>query len=189
MNCKITLVIGGQRSGKSRWAQEQAEKLTGEKYYIATAPVLDNEMRIRVLKHQEQRDRNIWTTIEEEYDLLTALTSILQKNSSGTDTSPIILVECITLWINNLLYRFPNMKEEEVQERVELIMKQLYSCKGEIFLVTNQVGEGVIPQDPVSRLYVDLVGTANRVIASYANRVVVLNCGIPWAIKGTLDGK
>lgn len=173
---KILLVTGGCRSGKSMYAQNEAENTQGNKIYLATSPVLDDEMRSRISKHQESRDNSIWQTIEEEIEIAEVI--------NNTPDGSVILLDCVTLWINNILYRNENVMEEDIATIWNEILISIKDKNIDLVIVTNEVGLGVVPDNSLSRLYRDLVGRSNQVIASYADKVVLVSCGIPLVLKG-----
>jgi adenosylcobinamide kinase/adenosylcobinamide-phosphate guanylyltransferase len=179
---RVILVTGGGRSGKSTFAQGLAESLGGRRTFIATCPVIDDEMAQRVRKHREARSAAAWTTIEEPVELAKAL------RSDGVHE--ICLVDCLTLWVNNLLYEAGkdglDVTEEEIAGRCAEILDACKSRTGTVIFVTNEVGLGIIPDNPLARKYRDLAGRCNQVIAAGAETVVLLVSGIPVTIKGSL---
>lgn len=176
---KIILVTGGARSGKSRYSQQRAENLGQNKVYIATCPVIDSEMDERVAKHKHEREGKNWQTVEEE----TELGSAIERNFHHD----VILVDCLTLWINNLLYNTQILKEEisesEIEARCSNIIQISKQHPGTIFFVTNEIGSGIVPDNEAARFYRDLVGRCNQCIAAAADEVVFISCGIPLILK------
>jgi adenosylcobinamide kinase/adenosylcobinamide-phosphate guanylyltransferase len=176
---RIILVTGGSRSGKSAFAQQMAESIPGPRVYIATCPVMDEEMHRRVERHQEARNARDWDTIEETVDLARVLRDARY---------PVFLIDCLTLWINNLMYEAAKAGREVTEEEVAALCRELLSeCRkltATIILVTNEVGMGIIPDNPSARLFQDLSGRAGQVIASGADAVYLVACGIPVLIKG-----
>jgi len=179
---RVILVTGGGRSGKSTFAQRLAESMTGRRAYIATCPVIDDEMAERVRKHREARSAAAWTTIEEPLDLASVL-----RSDGGHG---ICLVDCLTLWVNNLLYEAGkegrDVTEEEIARSCSEILEAGKGRPGTVIFVTNEVGLGIIPENPLARRYRDLAGRCNQVIAAGAETVVLLVSGIPVTIKGSL---
>ncbi len=175
----ICLVVGGRRSGKSEYAQTFAENIAGPRAFVATCPVLDGEMAERIRKHQEARKQSDWTTIEEP----TALPSAIQ----GASHFNLILVDCLTLWVNNLMYESSRMgktiSEEIVSEKCNELVLACSSHPGKIILVTNETGMGIVPDNEQSRLFLDLVGRCNQIISKAAGRVVLVVCGQSLIIK------
>ena len=177
---KIILVTGGSRSGKSSYAQKEAENISGKKLFIATCPAIDTEMDRRVAIHKEDRIGKGWETLEEETDLVNAI----QTNH----TASVMLIDCLTLWINNLLYKksliSQRIDEQEVSFLCSNILKECNNYPGTVFFVTNEVGSGIVPESEYTRLYRDLVGRCNQVIAGSADQVILVSCGIPLFLKG-----
>ncbi len=175
----LILITGGSRSGKSAFAQQMAEQISGERCFIATCPHTDPEMNERIRRHQKEREGRDWQSIEEPLFLDKAI-----KDCSPEAT---ILIDCLTLWINNLMYQAEQEKNELVEDRVAGLAEQLgraaRSHSGTIILVTNEVGLGVVPDNAMARCYRDLVGRCNQVIASMADQVFLVTCGIPTQIK------
>ena len=176
---KITLVTGGCRSGKSAYALQLAERLPPRRAYVATAPVTDDEMRERIAVHQEARNNRGWETVEEQVDLAGALARCRQHN--------VVLIDCVTLWVNNLMYHAEqqgsDVTETDVAERCRELLAAARTCAGDVILVTNEVGMGVVPENALARRYRDLVGRANQTIAAQADTVTLVVCGIPWHVK------
>jgi adenosylcobinamide kinase / adenosylcobinamide-phosphate guanylyltransferase len=181
---RIILVTGGSRSGKSAFAQHLAETLPGPRAYVATCPVLDEEMLARVVKHRKARNVTSWDTIEETVDLARVLRE---------SRHPVILIDCLTLWINNLMYRAEQEHLTITEEQVSSLCHDLLSwCRNSastVIFVTNEVGMGIVPENASARLFRDLSGRAGQVIASGADEVYVTFCGIPVLIKGSSERK
>lgn len=177
---KIILVTGGSRSGKSVYAQRIAESFSGTRTYIATCPVIDKEIEDRVRKHKEARQSASWQTIEEMTDLAGAL-----QRSRGSE---VILVDCLTLWINNLMYEAEQEKkyldEEAIAARCEDVLGVCSSITGTVIFVTNEVGMGIVPENPASRLFRDLAGRCNQSMANHADAVIFMVSSLPVYIKG-----
>lgn len=171
-----TLVLGGARSGKSHFAEEEAERWlaqhpAGERIYIATAQVFDNEMSDRVEQHKAQRGDN-WRTIEEPLNLVDVLAA--QMNNEK-----FILVDCLTLWLTNLL-----VNDSNTDEAIGALCDLLMDAKAEIVLVSNEVGLGIVPDNKLARKFRDIQGLANQRIAQSARRVVLITAGLPLVLKG-----
>lgn len=176
---KIILVTGGCRSGKSAYAEKLAESLPPTRLYVATCPIIDDEIRSRVEQHRRMRAGRGWETIEEQVDLAGVLSRHVQHNA--------ILVDCVTLWINNLLYYAERdggqVTEADIAERCAHVLDANAAPGRTVIFVTNEVGMGVVPASPQARRYRDLVGRANQVIAARADVVTLVSCGIPLALK------
>lgn len=172
---KITLVTGGARSGKSFFAQELALKYDIERIFIATATPFDNEMTERIRKHQQERG-DAFVTIEAPYDLANAV-----KEYSTTHQC-IILIDCLTVWLGNLMYRYENNDSAIVSALTDFKIS-LNDISGEVIMVTNEVGMGIVPDNALARQFRDIAGTLNRQIAIDAETVYLLVSGIPLKIK------
>jgi len=168
------LVIGGCRSGKSRQALGLAEKISGSKrIFIATCMPLDDEMKERINCHKKERDKS-WTTIETPVEL----SVVINENSREGD---VILVDCLTLWINNLL-----METEDpdiIHQRINKLILAIKEAKCPIILVSNEVGAGIVPENKLARQFRDYAGFANQKVASCVDRVIWMVAGIPVTIK------
>lgn len=179
----VILVTGGSRSGKSAFAQQLAESLPGPRAYLATCPVLDEEMNIRVEKHRQARIGRSWDTVEETLDLA----KVLRKSRHA-----VILIDCLTLWIGNLMYLAEQERTTVTEEQVSALCTDiLAACRASaatVILVINEVGMGIVPENASARLFRDLSGRAGQVIASEADLVYAVFCGIPLLIKGTGRG-
>lgn len=175
---RIILVTGGSRSGKSDYAQKYAESLAGRKTYLATCPVIDPEMAARVKKHQEARAGAAWSTIEETVRLAEVI---------AEDASDIVLVDCLTLWVNNIMYEAGqagrNATEEEISGLCRDIVAACRARAGTVIFVTNEVGMGIVPDNPEARKFRDLAGRCNQAVAAEADEVWFVVSGIPVKIK------
>lgn len=175
----IILVTGGSRSGKSQYASQLAESLSGSRAFVATCPVIDQEMRARVDRHIQERAQANWYTIEE----LTELTEALRRAQAFS----IVVLDCLTLWVNNLMYysekSASQISEEDITRKCLELLKVSNEHKGTIIFVTNEVGMGIVPENPAARLFRDLVGRCNQTMAEGANEVTLLACGLPIQLK------
>jgi len=169
------VVIGGCRSGKSRYALELAEGIspTG-RLFVATSVPEDAEMMDRVRRHREERGPD-WNTLEEPVRLAEAL-------AAHAPDSGVILVDCVTLWISNLMLQTDDIGA--IQGRIHQLCLCLASACCPVVLVTNEVGGGIVPENRLARHFRDLVGFANQTVAAGADRVVWMVAGIPVVIKG-----
>lgn len=172
----LTLVLGGARSGKSAYAQSL---LSGRVVFVATAPAQaeDPEMAARIARHRASRPPH-WKTLEAPLDLLEAVRSAEPQDAA-------ILVDCVTLWVSNLLYTHRGLDRRERESRI-LGAAQAFGGLGhrrEIVAVTNEVGSGLVPETEVGREFRDLQGRVNQILAGAASRVVLMAAGIPLAIK------
>ena len=177
---ELTLITGGARSGKSSLALELAEAKSspGRRIFVATCPVIDPELSDRVARHCRERSGRGWQTVEEELDLASVFASSPHQAT--------IVVDCLTLWVNNLMYRAgeEGFGESEMAHRCRELILALEQFPGRVILVTNEVGLGVVPEYPAARLYRDLVGRCNRQLAAAAQRVILVSCGLPLYLKG-----
>lgn len=170
---QTTLVTGGARSGKSRFAEDLALKQGAPLLYIATAGCGDREMTERIASHQQRRG-SAWQTIEEQYDLAAVLT--------GHDGwFEAMLVDCVTLWLTNLLLRYED--KSAVLAEVRRTASTFTSLKTPLILVSNEVGLGIIPDNPLARTFCDLSGEANEILATAADEVYVTFSGLPLKLK------
>ncbi len=167
---KITLVTGGAKSGKSRYAEGLVKALDGPSIYIATGQELDDEMSDRIAAHKLQRGAG-WQTIEEPFDLCGALN---QSDGQGPR-----LVDCLTLWLSNVY-----LDGRDWQAALDDILITLRAQQSPVVLVTNEVGWGIVPMSEVGRGYRDASGIMNQRVASVADTVVLVSCGIPLTLKG-----
>jgi adenosylcobinamide kinase/adenosylcobinamide-phosphate guanylyltransferase len=177
---KSTLIIGGARSGKSHLAQEMAREGGGEVLFVATAGAGDDEMARRIEAHRRSRPPD-WRTLEVATDIGGRIGAELGR--AGT-----VVVDCITLLVSNVFEQHGwSTDEAEMEKAVEAEINGLIACMdrfGERFIVvTNEVGLGIIPADRASRLYRDLLGRANRMLATRVDEVLLMVAGIPVAIK------
>lgn len=175
----IHLVLGGARSGKSRFALEQVKQLSESTglpvTFVATATASDPEMAQRIAYHVAERPNN-WRVAEVPLDLnlLLAETEFLPKQ--------ILLIDCLTLWLNNQLFEYP---EQNFNTLFSELLSGLQSCKCDIFLVSNEVGLGVIPMGEVSRTFVDQAGWLNQALAACVHKVTFTAAGLPMTLKDT----
>jgi len=187
---KIVLLTGGGRSGKSSYAERLAERRPGTRIYLATALPLDEEMKARIAAHRASRARAGWMTWEEPLFLARA---IRDCPSPGT-----VVVDCLTMWVNNLLWQAqrggpaatgsPTLPtEDDIRAACTEIVEACRCREGLVILVTNEVGLGIIPGDPLTRLYRDLLGRCNQVMAAAADAVVFMISGLPLVLKDEGD--
>jgi adenosylcobinamide kinase / adenosylcobinamide-phosphate guanylyltransferase len=167
---KITLVLGGARSGKSRYAESLLESLLPPWNYVATAAAGDAEMAARIKAHRARRGA-VWRTIEAPLDVAGAL------ELSGRVPA---LVDCLTLWLSNLV-----LVEAQIDTEVERLEEALATAAAPVILVANEVGFGIVPDNALGRRFRDLQGLLNQRIAARADRVVLMVAGLPLMVKGT----
>ncbi len=172
------LITGGVRSGKSRYAEELTRAFGAPLCYLATAQALDDEMLERITRHRTRRGPD-WETIEEPLLVPQTLARIDGSHAA-------ILVDCITLWLSNLLlsYREEDPEAEgQILGHVHRLASTLRGMTTPVVLVTNEVGMGIVPESPLGRLYRDLAGQANQILAAASNTVYVTISGIPLKLK------
>lgn len=170
---KVTLVTGGARSGKSRFAESLAVQQGEPLLYIATAGFGDSEMKERITLHQERRG-SAWQTLEEQYDLAGVL-------MGHDDWFKATLVDCVTLWLTNLLLKYED--KSAVLEEVRRTVSTFTSLKTPLVMVSNEVGLGIIPDNSLGRTFCDLSGEANEILATAADEVYVTFSGLPLKLK------
>jgi adenosylcobinamide kinase/adenosylcobinamide-phosphate guanylyltransferase len=170
-NC--LLVLGGARSGKSAYAENRAQLHAGEKIYIATAEVIDAEMAERVRHHQGRRGEG-WRTLEAPPDLPEAL-----RRQDGPGR--VILIDCVTVWINNLMCH-----DRAVETAVAQFCDALSDARGQVVIVSNEVGFGIVPENALARRFRDLAGRANQAIAAAVDEVVLVVAGLPLTLKRSM---
>lgn len=165
-------VVGGCRSGKSRHAQELAEKITDiHRVFIATCVPYDEEMKDRVRRHQKDRG-STWTTVDAPVELAEA---ILKQSQNAQ----VILADCLTLWMSNLL-----MESENLESRVEELTAAINKAQCPVIIVSNEVGTGIVPENALARQYRDAAGFANQKVAACVDKVIWMVAGIPILVKG-----
>jgi adenosylcobinamide kinase / adenosylcobinamide-phosphate guanylyltransferase len=161
----ITLVLGGARSGKSRYAEAQC---AGERHYIATAQAFDDEMVGRIAKHRRDRGSD-WITHEAPLELLQTIRSCDQAGRS-------VLVDCLTLWLTNMM-----LSDRDWRTATAEILN--HQPKADLVFVSNEVGLGIVPDNALARAFRDAQGTLNQQIAARADRVVFMAAGLPMVLK------
>lgn len=165
----LTFILGGARSGKSAHAEKLIERLSGPWCYIATAQAFDDEMRDRIRLHRERRGDS-WQTVEAPLDLSRALDAI-------PDGAP-LLVDCLTLWLSNQM-----LADADVQAECDALVDKLARPRGPWFVVSNEVGLGIVPENALARRFRDEAGRLNQCIASVADSVLLMVAGLPLKVK------
>jgi adenosylcobinamide kinase/adenosylcobinamide-phosphate guanylyltransferase len=166
----LTLVLGGARSGKSRYAEGLFATLPPPWIYVATAEAGDAEMAERIATHRARRG-DAWTTVEAPRDLAGAL----EAHRKGP-----ILVDCLTLWLTNLL-----LADVDIDAESERLEGALARAEVSVVLISNEVGSGIVPDNALARRFRDLQGLLNQRIAARADRVILMAAGLPLTLKGT----
>lgn len=176
----LHLITGGSRSGKSAYAQSLAESIrSAGRTYVATCPVLDEEMRQRIERHRRDRQGRGWRTVEAPLELARAV--------ADAPAGHVVLVDCLTLWVNNLLYQSQQGGGDLDEDDLARLAGELAAaCRGRsepVILVTNEVGMSIVPENALARRYRDLVGRCNQVLAAAAAEVTLVACGCPLNLK------
>jgi adenosylcobinamide kinase/adenosylcobinamide-phosphate guanylyltransferase len=177
---KIIFITGGACSGKSEFAEKLAKGFGERLCYLATAQTLDGEMAERVRRHRERRGGE-WDTVEEPITLPEALARCDGRYQ-------VVLLDCITLWLSNLLYkyeRFGGDIEVRILEDVQRLKTTLHGMETPVIVVSNEVGMGIVPENIVARLFRDIAGRTNQILASEADEVHAVISGIPLKLKYT----
>jgi len=171
---KMIFILGGARSGKSRYAAEIAKKHGKKTVFIATATALDEEMKERIRLHKISRPKE-WGLIEEPMNLSGVILGL-------KPIYDVAIIDCVGLWISNLL--IADMKDGAIEKRIKELSANVLKAKASlVIIVSNEVGGGIVPRDPLSRRFRDLAGLANQIIALRADEVIVMQAGIPVKIK------
>jgi adenosyl cobinamide kinase/adenosyl cobinamide phosphate guanylyltransferase len=169
MSARLTLVLGGARSGKSRHAESLVAAHASPWIYVATAEACDAEMATRIAAHRARRDAR-WTTVEAPRDLAGALAA-----QAGRPT----LIDCLTLWLSNLM-----MGEAAIENEIDRLGAALARAAAPVVLVANEVGGGIVPDNALARRFRDLQGELNRRMAAQADKVILMVAGLPLRLKG-----
>ena len=174
------LIIGGARSGKSRFALELALKLDGPALFVATAVAGDEEMRQRIEEHKRARP-SAWRTLE-------ITTHVGSQISQQIGEAQVVIVDCLTLLVNNVLSQYsPRTGASVIEQKVTSEINELVECinhtDASFIIVTNEVGTGLVPANRMSRLYRDLLGKANQLLAQQVGEVYLMVAGLPVQIK------
>jgi adenosylcobinamide kinase/adenosylcobinamide-phosphate guanylyltransferase len=173
----VTLVLGGVRSGKSRYAQQLAEQ-SHRVVFVATARNSDDEMRRKIERHRAERPEG-WLTVEEPLEL----SAVLARHGPDYD---VIVVDCLTIFAANLLEE-EGENRNAIERRVAELCTALRSTDCAVVLVSNEVGSGVVPAYSLGRRYRDLLGEINQSVARAADDVVLMVAGLPLALKGHIE--
>ncbi|NLD49517.1 MAG: bifunctional adenosylcobinamide kinase/adenosylcobinamide-phosphate guanylyltransferase [Clostridiaceae bacterium] len=183
---KFILVTGGSRSGKSSFAETLAKQMNSDVLYIATSIPFDDEMRLRVQKHREQRPCT-WSLLE-TYKDLDVLQNDVYKHKK------VFLLDCITLMVSNIMlekaFDWDNLNNESIEEvencvrmEMEKLLSSIEKLPGDFIAVTNEVGMGIVPENKLSRIFRDIAGRANQMLAQKADEVYLCVSGVPVKIK------
>ena len=169
------LILGGARSGKSQYAEKLLQRFSPPYVYLATAQVLDDEMRQRVDEHQRRRGPR-WQTIEAPLDLVARLQGLQGRGLP-------VLVDCLTLWLTNLLLQSPAAATPPGVE-VDRLCEMIRAADYPLVLVSNEVGSGIVPENALARAFRDLAGRTNQQVAAACAAVTLVVAGLPLGLKG-----
>ena len=169
---RVVLVIGGARSGKTSFALRRASEVSGKKVYVATAEPRDEEMEARIAAHRAERG-SLWETVEEPLDLAGTLAAVSR-------THEVAVIDCVTLWLSNLLCS--NADADAAQDAFIASLRTLPESS-QVFVVSNEVGMGIVPENGLARQFRDMAGRLNQRIAQESHEVFLMAAGIPVKIK------
>ncbi|KTE03657.1 adenosylcobinamide kinase/adenosylcobinamide phosphate guanyltransferase [Sphingopyxis sp. H038] len=170
MSGSSLFVLGGARSGKSRYAQARTEAAGGSPVFVATAEAFDDEMHERIARHQADRDAR-WRTVEAPRDLPAAIDALDAEDA-------VVLVDCLTLWVSNLL-----LADADIPRAGGQLCHAINRFKGTLILVANEVGLGIVPDNALARAFRDAAGQLNQSVAATVDEVVLLTAGLPLTLK------
>lgn len=168
----MRLILGGARSGKSRYAEALAHKTGKPKLYLATSEHTDAEMSARIARHQADRSEAGWQTREEPLDIVPIITDAAYANH-------VILVDCLTLWLGNLMHY-----EKNHDAYIAALREALTTTTAEIILVSNEVGLGIVPESKLARDFRDAAGLLHQRIGEVAQVIILMVAGYPMRVKG-----
>ena len=181
MRRSLTLILGGARSGKSTYAEQQAAAAGGRVLYVATAEAWDDEMRARIAAHRAQRPAT-WRTVEAPRAVGAAARAALD------DGADVVLVDCLTLLASNVIIALPEGSDERaasaaLDQELDALLAAYEASDAAWFVVSNEVGLGIVPAYPLGRVYRDALGRANQRMAALADRVIFMVAGLPMTVK------
>ena len=175
MSGKIVFITGGARSGKSRFALKEASLVQGRKVFIATAEAVDSEMKERIERHRSDRGDG-WETIEEPLLIAEVIDSVSKKPYA-------VVLDCLTVWLANVMQAGPDA-HKEIENLIGTLKRFSGSSAASLFIVSNEVGMGIVPANEMARKFRDHAGMLNQKVAEVANEVYWTVAGIPVKIKG-----
>jgi adenosylcobinamide kinase/adenosylcobinamide-phosphate guanylyltransferase len=185
---KSILILGGARSGKSRYAQELASRMAEKVLFVATATAGDEDMRQRIEKHKHSRPAS-WRTLE-------APDNLGKEIEAAIEDEPLVIVDCLTLLVNNIFCRygeqeFESLADAELEKQVVAEISGLIDCMRKVsasfIIVSNEVGLGIVPDNRMGRLYRDILGRANQMLAQHCDEVYLMIAGIPLRARPPAD--
>lgn len=174
MKGTVILITGGARSGKSAHALRIGEAMDGNKGFLATCLPLDEEMRERIERHREKRGDH-WETHEEPIEVCSAIRKMAHRYD-------VILLDCLTLWLSNLIEEF-GRENDAIERKLKELESLCADIKGTLILVSNEVGLGIVPANPLARYFRDLAGSANQRLARVSDEFYFMVSGIPLRVK------
>lgn len=175
---KLILILGGARSGKSALAQRLAASHADQVLFVATAEPGDEEMKARIAKHRADRPVH-WRTLEAPLGVAGALAEV--------DPAPVVLLDCVTLWVTNLMHVGGATWEAAARE-LEALLEWYHACPVELIVVSNEVGLGIVPADELSRMFREWLGWFNQRLAAEADAVYFMIAGLPVELKALASG-
>jgi adenosylcobinamide kinase/adenosylcobinamide-phosphate guanylyltransferase len=176
---KNIFILGGVRSGKSRFAQELAKKLSKKVLFVATGEPLDEEMRARIDEHKKARPKS-WRTLEMP-------TNIGQQLGAEIGDAEVVIIDCLTLLVSNRIgEELDYLKaEKQVMAEINELIAGMDKLRASFIIISNEVGTGLVPEARLGRIYRDILGKANQLVAQHANEVYFMVAGIPMKMKGS----
>ena len=179
LDARRHLVLGGARSGKSQFAENLAlsyGKQGQQLIYLASAQAHDSEMQARILQHQQRRQDANWQVIEEPIEVVKQLKTLASQHSC-------ILFDCLSLWLSNLMFKQAEIDQDDIKRHLQTLIDAISTLPGQLIMVTNMVGLGVIPMGECSRIYVDLAGWLEQNIAKQCQQVDLVVAGLAMNLK------
>jgi len=183
MEKRLILILGGARSGKSKFAQRLAEQTSQSVLYVATAQASDTEMEVRIATHQKDRPE-YWATLE-------AFSGVGNNISAHTNAVDVVILDCLTLLTNNVIFALPEPIENDLADQllkneIDDLMQCYRSMDSMWIIISNEVGSGLVPAYPLGRVYRDVLGKANQRLADEADTVIFMVAGLPMVLKGKI---
>ena len=183
---QVTLVLGGARSGKTRFAEnltlEKAKRGGRQAVYLATAQAFDDEMADRIARHRQDREGNGWQTVESPTDLVGTLGSLIEEAERYGQPAPVVLIDCLTLWVTNLMMEDRSV-EAETARLLAFLEGRTSHSEIELIFVSNEIGLGIVPENAMARAFRDHAGRLHQAIAALADRVLLIVAGLPMTVK------